>query len=92
MRIDERQAQRKKEHPASTLAGLNQESVKGRPKEERETKKRISLAILPSLYDDVGKIAYIDRVSISEIVATCLDEYVRKNHEKIKEYNKLKGK
>lgn len=35
------------------IAGVGQETPgvkKGRPKEDRETKKRVSLSVLPSLY------------------------------------------
>lgn len=32
---------------------------KGRPKEDRETKKQVSLSVLPSLYEDIQKIAYV---------------------------------
>ena len=33
---------------------------RGRPKEEgRELKKRIGLSVLPSLYEDIQKIAYV---------------------------------
>ncbi len=34
---------------------------RGRPKENRELKKRISLSVLPSLYEDIQKIAYVQR-------------------------------
>ena len=39
---------------------------RGRPKENRELKKRISLSVLPSLYEDIQKIAYMQRKSRSE--------------------------
>ena len=32
-------------------------SGRGRPKEGREIKKRVSLSVLPSLYEDIQKIA-----------------------------------
>ena len=41
---------------------------RGRPKENRELKKRISLSVLPSLYEDIQKIAYMQRKSTSEAV------------------------
>lgn len=63
---------------------------KGRPKENRETKKRISLAIYPSIYDDIGKIAYVDRESISEVIGRCLENYIKQNQDKIKEYDRIK--
>ena len=49
---------------------------RGRPKEEgRELKKRISLSVLPSLYEDIQKIAYVQRKSTSEVVQEMMEEY-----------------
>lgn len=56
---------------------------KGRPKSNRETKKRITFTILPSLYDDASKISYIDGKSVSEIVGDLLADYVKKNKDKL---------
>ena len=63
---------------------------KGRPKENRETKKRVSLSILPSLYEDIQKIAYVQRKSTSELVALIMDEYRGKHKENLAEYERLK--
>lgn len=65
-------------------------SGRGRPKENRELKKRISLSVLPSLYEDIQKIAYVQRRSISEIVGELLEEYRAKHKNGITEYEKLK--
>lgn len=46
---------------------------RGRPKEERELKKRISLSVLPSLYEDIQKIAYVQRCSVSELIGELLE-------------------
>ena len=62
----------------------------GRPPENRETKKRVSLAIMPSVYDNIGKIAYVDRTSISEIASQLFEQYIAENMDKIKEYDSLK--
>ena len=48
---------------------------RGRPKENRELKKRISLSVLPSLYEDIQKIAYMQRKSTSEAVQEMMEEY-----------------
>ena len=64
---------------------------KGRPKVDRETKTRISLAILPSIYQDLSKISYIKRESISEIVADLIKEYIKKNKKILAEYDNIKG-
>jgi len=77
---------------ASMISDTQQEQTtgRGRPKEERETKQRISLAVLPSLYEDIKKIAYVERRSISEIVSECIEKYVADNGSKLKEYEKIK--
>lgn len=63
---------------------------KGRPKENRETKKRVSLSVLPSLYEDIQKIAYVQRRSISDLIGEQLVQY-RKEHEKeLEEYEEIK--
>ena len=69
-----------------------EEEVKkiGRPPENRETKKRVSLAVLPSVYDNIGKIAYVDRTSISEIASQLFEQYIAENMDKIKVYDSLK--
>lgn len=63
---------------------------KGRPIAERETKVRKSFAIFPSLYEDVQKVAFVKRISISELIAELLKEYVEQNKEALSEYDKLK--
>jgi len=63
---------------------------RGRPKEDRELKKRISLSVLPSLYDDIQKIAYVQRRSASELVALIMEEYRSKHEDDLAEYERLK--
>lgn len=64
---------------------------KGRPKVERETKKRVSLAVYPSVYNDLQKIAYVDRQSVSDIVTELITKYVGDHVHKLKEYNIIKS-
>jgi hypothetical protein len=59
-------------------------------KKERETKKRVSLAVYPSTYSDLQKIAYVDRRSVSDIVSDLIARYVEENSNKLKEYEKIK--
>ena len=66
-----------------------QAAGKGRPKAERETKKRVSLALYPSSYGDLQKIAYVDRKSVSDIVSELIAEYVAAHADKLKEYDKI---
>lgn len=59
-------------------------------KKGRETKKRVSLAVYPSTYSDLQKIAYVDRQSVSDIVSELIARYVEENSNKLKEYKKIK--
>ena len=66
-------------------------SGRGRPKEDREIKKRVSLSVLPSLYEDIQKIAYVQRRSISDLVGDLMEQF-RAGHEKeLAEYSKIKN-
>ena len=64
---------------------------RGRPKGNRELKKRISLSVLPSLYEDIQKIAYMQRKSTSEAVQEMMEEYRKRNIRKLREYDQLQG-
>lgn len=62
---------------------------KGRPKEDRETKKRVSLSVLPSLYEDIQKIAYVQRRSVSDLVSVLLEQYCGEHGLELAEYETL---
>ena len=62
---------------------------RGRPKEDRELKKRISLSVLPSLYEDIQKIAYVQRKSTSEVVQEMMEDYRKRHIEELDEYDRL---
>ena len=64
---------------------------RGRPKEEgRELKKRIGLSVLPSLYEDIQKIAYVQRKSTSELVGDILEKYRWEHQDALREYEDIK--
>lgn len=95
MGFAEKEQKRKSKSVISAIAGVGVEDQipeirgKGRPKVNRETKERKTLALYPSLYEEVGKIAYVDRTSVSEIVCNLLQDYVSINKEKLVEYERL---
>lgn len=78
------------EQAAKPAKASKQAAGKGRPKADRETKKRVSLALYPSSYGDLQKIAYVNRQSVSDIVSELIAEYVNANAAKLKEYEKIK--
>lgn len=63
---------------------------RGRPKEDRELKKRISLSVLPSLYEDIQKIAFVKRKSISNLLGEQMELYRKEHENDLLEYEKLK--
>ena len=77
------------EQPAEKSAGSG---GRGRPKEEgRELKKRVSLSILPSLYEDIQKIAYVQRKSVSEIICSLMEQYRNENQKDLEEYENVRS-
>lgn len=69
---------------------LDAGSRRGRPRGSRETKKRISLAVLPSLYKDIQKIAYMQRISVSDLVGSLLELYREQHEDELTRYQRLK--
>ena len=61
----------------------------GRPKEDRELKKRISLSVLPSVYEDIQKIAYVQRRSVSELIGELLEGYRVEHKAEIQRYGEI---
>lgn len=62
---------------------------RGRPKEDRELKKRISLSVLPSLYEDIQKIAYVQRKNTSEVVSELMEKYRAEHEKELRAYEEL---
>lgn len=67
------------------------ESGRGRPKEDREIKKRVSLSVLPSVYEDIQKIAYVQRRSISDLVGDLMDQFRTEHEKELAEYREIKN-
>lgn len=65
-------------------------SGRGRPKENREKKKNVTLSLLPSLHEDIQKIAYVQRRSFSEVVAELLEKYREEHQKAISEFEEVK--
>lgn len=92
-KLEERESRRK-----SIIGGMIDEAAapatgaggRGRPREDRELKKRISLSVLPSLYDDIQKIAYVQRRSVSELLSAMMEEYRGNHAAELTEYKKLR--
>ena len=93
-KLEERESRRRAsivgsmiEKPAEKAVGSGS---RGRPKEEdRELKKRISLSVLPSLYEDIQKIAYVQRRSVSELIGDLLEGYRAEHEAEIQGYGDL---
>lgn len=59
---------------------------------KRETKsKRLNLLIQPSLHEDLLKIAYVQRVSLNELILRAAREYAAQNQDAIRKYNEFTG-
>ena len=63
---------------------------RGRPKEDRELRKRVSLSVLRSLYEDIQKIAYVERRSVSELLSDLMLQYRDQQKSALSEYEKVR--
>lgn len=91
-KLEERESRRK----ASVVGSMVNNSTltttngkKGHPMENRELKKRVSLSVLPSLYADVQKIAYVQRRSISDVVSDLMEQFRAEHEKELEEYSKI---
>ena len=93
-KLEERESRRRASVVGSMVDSVPTatEGKKGRPKEDRELKKRVSLSVLPSLYEDIQKIAYVQRRSMSDVVAEQLDRYRGEHDEELLEYERIAKK
>ncbi len=90
-KLEERESRRRSSVVGSIVDSVSAAASgkKGRPKEDREIKKRVSLSVMPSLYEDIRKIAYVQRRSISDLVAVLLEQYRDEHRPELAEYETL---
>lgn len=92
-KLEERESRRKASAVGKIIEGpmvAPAAAGRGRPKESRELKKRISLSVLPSLYDDIQKIAYVQRRSVSELLSAMMEEYRGSHAAELTAYKEIK--
>ena len=88
-KFEDRENRRKTSVVSSMVDHTPEAGKRGRPKEDRETKKRVSLSVLPSLYEDIQKIAYVQRKSTSEIMSSMMEAYRSSHAKELAEYEEL---
>ena len=94
--LKERESRRKASVVGSIIEQQPAEEAKqrsagrGRPKEDRELRKRVSLSVLPSLYEDIQKIAYMERRSVSELLSDLMMQYRNQKNDVLLEYEKVR--
>ena len=93
-KLEERENRRKSASIVGSIIGEpvaadTNSAGRGRPKEDRELKKRISLSVFPSVYEDIQKIAYVQRRSVSELLSAMMEEYRGSHTAELAEYEDL---
>lgn len=95
-KLEERESRRRSTAVGKFVEQTPVEAVssgrRGRPKENRELKKRISLSVLPSVYEGIQKIAYVERKSISELMEEMMEDYQKRHRDKLEEYGQLQSR
>ncbi len=74
---------------ADAEGNMNEKPHAGRKKKNRETKIRTSFTVLPSAFDNLRRIAYIERKSVSSILGDFIARYVESHQSALSEYSKL---
>lgn len=73
---------------ADSFKGLK----RGRKPSTEETKsKRLNLLMLPSVCDNIGKIAAMKRCSTNELINSILQDYIKENEGLINKYYEVFG-
>lgn len=83
---------RRRASVVGAISGLERDDAavkRGRPRKERETKKRVSLSVLPSLYEDIQRIAYVERRSTSELIAELMEHYREEHQAELSEFHNI---
>lgn len=87
----DKEAKRRTSVAASMISEETIKAVQGGATEPtKEIKKRYNLTLLPSVYEKIQQIAFVERKSASEIAGELFEEYVEANKSKLEEYNNLK--
>lgn len=50
----------------------------------------MSLSVLPSLYEDIQKIAYVERARVSELLSDLMLQYREQQKSALSEYEKVR--
>ena len=75
--LDKREKRREKS-VVKSIGGSPGKNVKGRPKENRETKTPVTLMFLPSIYNEMKNAAHEEHKSVSELLVYCFNKYKTK--------------
>jgi len=47
--------------------------------------------VLPSVYEGIQRIAYVERKSVSELMEEMMKDYQKRHRDKLEEYGRLQG-
>lgn len=71
-------------------AGPSRKKGRGRPAVKQETKQKVCLTILPSLYKDLQKIAFVQGKSVSGLISMLMEEYRSEHMADLKKYRSMR--
>ena len=86
----DRETNRRRPVVANMISKETIRAAQGSATPDKETKKRYNLVILPSVYEDMQKIAYVERRSVSEIAGELFADYVKARADKLAAYDSEK--
>ena len=64
-------------------------SVSSGKKKEKEKKVPVSFSMTRSMAEDLKRIAYVDRITCSEIICDLVQRYIREHQASLREYDRI---
>lgn len=58
--------------------------------DKKETKSRKVMSLFkPSVYNDIEKLAFLNRTSVNKVINDIVEEYIKNNHNLISKYDEI---
>ena len=75
----------------TTSSTLNTQELDFTTKKQETKSKRLNLLIQPSLHQELTKIAYVQRVSLNELILRASREYAAAHQDAVRKYDEFTG-
>lgn len=90
--IISKQSEKSTNEDVKTAYGRSESKKSTKKKKTVERKERYNMCLKPNTWDNFSKVAYMQRLSKSDIMERLIEEYNKKHRDLIKEYDEIEKK